>query len=139
MPNNPAGCARFLILNATGCHRRRLFDKMERSALDAKTLSAEPGLAVIARPAVAGADPPSRRWRCQKETATRRMPHAPDELLFRAEAPQRLQSCGRVCGRRLAAGANRDADVPVLRGTQLGGAAGDPAGGDRVSDRAHYR
>ena len=49
------------------------------------------------------------------------------ELLHRAEAAQRLQSCDCLRSRRMAADADRDAGLPVPRDSKLGNSAGDNA------------
>ncbi len=58
-----------------------------------------------------------------------------EELLWGAEATQRLQGCHRLRGRGLVAGSSCDAGLSLLRNSKLGDQAGGPADRDRVSDR----
>jgi hypothetical protein len=55
----------------------------------------------------------------------------------RVEAAQRLQGCGRVCGRRLAPHPKRDAGFSILRDSRLGNPPRCAAYGKRISGRAH--
>src|SRR5215510_3771078 len=76
----------------------------------------------------------SPNWSCQKQ----RQHSESRKLLRRAEAAQRLQSCSRVCNRRLARDTNRHAGFSISGNSKLGCEVSNRGRCHRIPNRTHY-
>jgi len=76
--------------------------------------------------------------RASKNSAKRNQSESA-QLLFRAQAAQRLQGRGRLRGRWLAVGPGYDTGFPNLRDSQLSRAIDRARHRDRISNRARHR